>query len=104
MLNQQAAQPYFGFMPQYYPMPTQQSPIAQPQQVTQPFTVVPYVNANQPVYQYNPNRVVYKFVPDQDAYADEGFVGPASEVNELPVMPEDYYEMESAPKKRRKNR
>lgn len=33
-------------------------------QQVQPFAIVPYLNQNQPVYQYNPNRVVYKFVPD----------------------------------------
>ncbi|HKL73747.1 MAG TPA: hypothetical protein VJ903_02525 [Clostridia bacterium] len=30
----------------------------------QPLTIVPYVNSNQPVYQYRPNQV-YKFVPRQ---------------------------------------
>lgn len=36
-------------------------------QQVQPFAIVPYLNQNQPVYQYNPNRVVYKFVPDAPA-------------------------------------
>lgn len=31
-------------------------------QNVQPFTIVPYVNPNQPLYQYKPNQV-YKFVP-----------------------------------------
>ena len=31
--------------------------------ITQPFVIVPYVNQNQPLYQYNPQQV-YKFVPN----------------------------------------
>lgn len=99
LLEQQAmnvAQPYF--YPQYMPM--MQQSVAQG--ATQPFTVVPYVNANQPVYQYNPNRVVYKFVPDQasDVYAAPA-AAPTSEINEF-AMPEDYYQLENVPKKKRR--
>lgn len=32
-------------------------------QITQPFVIVPYVNANQPLLQYKPNQV-YRFVPN----------------------------------------
>ncbi len=46
-----------AYQPYYQPQP-------QVQQV-QPFAIVPYLNQNQPVYQYNPNRVVYRFVPDE---------------------------------------
>ena len=45
-------------------------------QQVQPFAIVPYLNQNQPVYQYNPNRVVYKFVPDAPAAAGVSCVKP----------------------------
>ena len=46
-------------------------------QYVQPLTIVPYVNTQQPLYQYNPNgqRMVFKFIPDEPAYdsVEEGF-------------------------------
>lgn len=63
-------------------------------QQVQPFAVVPYLNQNQPVYQYNPNRVVFKFVPDAPAQetrstveklpyvADPGMESPLPDVGE----------------------
>lgn len=50
-----------------------------PAQQVQPFAIVPYLNPNQPVYQYNQNRVVYKFVPDAPA-GDRATVEPIERV------------------------
>ncbi len=49
-----------GYMPNYGYGQYSQGPT----QTVQPISIVPYLNANQPVYQYNPNKVVYKFVPN----------------------------------------
>lgn len=35
-------------------------------QQVQPIAIVPYLNPNQPVNQYNPERVVYRFIPDEN--------------------------------------
>lgn len=56
-----------AFMPNYGYNQYQQAPA----QTVQPISIVPYLNANQPVYQYNPNKVVYKFIPN----APEAFIG-----------------------------
>ncbi len=45
----------FGYMPN--------SGHSQTNQVVQPFVIVPYVNANQPLLQYKPNQL-YRFVPN----------------------------------------
>lgn len=51
----------------------------------QPFAVVPYLNPLQPVNQYgNGNRVIYKFVPDDDRAETEADAGAP-----LPVMPKE---------------
>lgn len=51
-----------AYMPNYgYPQYQQN---AQPTQTIQPISIVPYLNANQPLYQYNPSRVIYKFIPN----------------------------------------
>ena len=42
----------------------------------QPFTIVPYVNPQQPVYQYNKGKVVYRFVPDD--VVEEAPIAPAT--------------------------
>ena len=80
----------------YYP---QQQPYGYPQQAPygyqQPFAVVPYVNANQPVYQYNPTRTVYKFVPDQP-------VDQQPQINQLPPPEAAPVEPEGGKKGRRR--
>lgn len=59
----------------------------------QPLTIVPYVNSNQPVYQYRPNQV-YKFVPrqpqvvaiDSKKKTNEGIPAPVS-INAIAEKP-----------------
>jgi hypothetical protein len=48
-------------MSQYNPYSSQS--MSMPQQTVQPFAIVPYLNPQQPVYQYKPNQV-FKFVPN----------------------------------------
>ena len=47
---------------EYRPYP--QAPYCQPYNYVQPLTIVPYVNAQQPLYQKTQKKVLYKFVPD----------------------------------------
>jgi len=55
-----------------------------PVQQVQPIAIVPYLNQNQPVYQYNPERVVYKFIPDQNVTEEQqsSVVMPVANYNE----------------------
>lgn len=56
-------------------------------QTVQPIAIVPYLNQNQPVYQYSPQRVVYKFVPDavQPQGAETEIQSVTTEGEALPV-------------------
>ncbi len=66
--------PVFGGSP-YMGMP-QQNPVT-----IQPLAIVPYLNSQQPVYQYDPNqsRTMYRFVPDPVCEQEE-------EVNDSPLV------------------
>ena len=48
----------------------------QDQQYVQPLAIVPYVNSQQPLYQYNTVKQVYKFVPDEFVEYEEEYVEP----------------------------
>ena len=54
-----------------YPDAQQQHPLA-----VQPLAIVPYLNGQQPLYQYDPNqpRVLYKFVPDDVQQEEEDYI------------------------------
>ena len=55
-----------------YQQPMMQQPIMQqPYNYQQPITIVPYVNPNQPVYQYQPTSKVYRFVPDEPVLEEQ---------------------------------
>ena len=62
------------------PYPMQQSPVQAPPQyphqnpmTIQPLAIVPYLNGQQPLFQYDPNQVrtVYKFIPDAPVEEEE---------------------------------
>lgn len=59
------------YPPRYAPYSNQQP--QQNQMTVQPLAIVPYLNGQQPLYQYDPNqtRTVYKFVPDEEPTEEE---------------------------------
>lgn len=82
-----------------------QNGYTQPRQVTQPFVIVPYVNANQPLLQYKPNQV-YRFVPNtytQQVEAEENAKKNLKTMMEGPEPTENEINEIIAKKQREKN-